>query len=204
MFCPACVRTTDQLLRSDCPLCHGDGFLKLGTAVVALYGNRVAAEAVRLSLEVIARSIITTTTLSDDRKALLVERSRVLVEAGLLAPSTTTPPAGGTPAGICETVTGYQPTLFDMRVADTALEPYVYGERDRPRARGLPVLSASGHPSAVQMITDPCDPFGSTMDDVKEQARVVRKARIIADVAGDVAKRKQRRRVKKAGKQNGS
>lgn len=193
MFCPACVRTKYQLLNADCPICEGAGSLRLGKPALYFYDAETVAMAVRFALEVGARKVVETTTLSDPRASLLQSRVRRLVDAGLLFGAGDVPPPGegGTARDLAESVTGEQLTLFDMNVADPNLPPYEYQATDRPRARGLPVLSDGGHPSAVLLICDPADPFGSTVEDVTAHRRRSREARVLKEAYEDAARRRR-------------
>lgn len=197
MSCPACTRTRWQLLRPDCPLCDGDGHLKLGTPALALYPPDVVAQAVLLVIEAHARHIVETTTLSADRKAELSRSLNTLRRAGLLAgsvrPTRPLPPEGATAEDIAGPLAPVQLTLFDIAVADPHSPVYEYREDDRPRARGLPVLSAAGHPSSMALICDPSDPFGDTRQEVQERRRHARQARVLAEAHETAAARREER-----------
>lgn len=196
MLCPACVRTKYQLLIEDCPVCSGRGVLVLGRPALHFYDAETVATAIRLALEASARAVVSSTTLSDPRGALLRERVQLLTDAGLLHTSekVDAPPPGETARGLAEYASNEQLTLFDVNVSSPELVTYEYQESDRPRARGLPVLSAAGHPSAVALICDPADPFGSTRQEVRVHRKRLREA-VVLDRAHEDAARRRRGKV---------
>lgn len=199
MACPACTRTRYHVITNTCPLCQGTGTLTLGTPALAYYPPDTVARAVALALETLARAIADRTTLSADRTGLLAAELHKLETAGLLHPSTPLPdpPAPLPPAlpaeELAELASGEQLSLFDIRVSDTGIRSYEYHPDDRPRARGLPVLSASGHPSAVAMICDPADPFGDTRTETQHHRITNRNAEVLKAAALDAARLRRRR-----------
>lgn len=201
MACPACTRTRYHLINAECPICAGEGRLRLGAPALSFYSPDTVARAVALALESLARSITETTTLSANRSRLLAGELHKLEAAGLLHPSKNSPdlpptpiPQRATPEQLAETATGQQLTLFDIRVSDTGTRSFEYHPDDRPRARGLPVLSAAGHPSAVAMICDPADPFGDTRREANETRTTERNAEVLRSAALDAARMKRTRR----------
>lgn len=126
----------------------------------------------------------------------LREGRRALIDAGLLASEEDAVPVpeGDPPRDaqrLTQHATGEQPTLFDIRVAAHHIPTHQYTPDERPRARGLPVLSDAGHPSATQMITDPADPFGDTRRDTTQQRADHRQARVLAAAVPEVVRRKR-------------
>ena len=199
MECPACTRTRYHVINEDCPICAGEGRLRLGAPALAFYSPGTVARAVALALETLARSITETTTLSANRSRLLAGELHKLEAAGLLHPSKNSPAVPPAPIPqalpaeqIAELATGKQLTLFDIRVSDTGVRSFEYHPDDRPRARGLPVLSAAGHPSAVAMICDPADPFGDTRREANETRTTERNAEVLRSAALDAARMKRR------------
>lgn len=199
MACPACTRTRYRLIVRECPICAGKGLLRLGTPALALYPPETVAAAATMALEVIARRIADNTDLSADRKRILNAELSKLHSAGILhldspPPSSTQPlPKSLKASELAELAAGEQLTLFDIRVCSPDVEPYEYKVADRPRARGLPVLSASGHPSAVAMICDPADPLGDTATDVHLNQQTLRRARVLREAAHSAANLRSQR-----------
>jgi hypothetical protein len=188
-------------------ICLGDGVLTIHPAALSLYEPAVIAEAVAMALEGMARIIEATTTLSDDRRAILAEKARDLVQARIIsqpgrtvpaqpqpAPSPTPAPAprvrrrrhevaptqlsfADSPHIIAESITGARPAPYDAAVIQAPA--HQYGPTDRPMMRGLPLLSAAGHPSHLARIEDPQDSHASTSQDVTDRARRKRQATIV-------------------------
>lgn len=193
MACPACTRTRYQVVAPDCPICAGKGLLRLGLPALTLYPPETVAAAATMALEALARRIAESTDLSADRKRLLNAELAKLHAAGIIELDSPPPlparpvPKALEPSELAELAAGEQLTLFDIRVCAPGVEPYEYKASDRPRARGLPVLSASGHPSAVAMICDPADPLGDTIADVNARQQTDRRARVLRDAARQAA-----------------
>lgn len=160
---------------------------------LALYPPETVAAAATMALEALARRIADTTDLSADRKRMLNAELSKLHAAGIIEldappPLSTVPlPKALEASELAELAAGEQLTLFDIRVCAPGVEPYEYRVGDRPRARGLPVLSASGHPSAVAMICDPADPLGDTIVDVNQHQQTLRRARVLREAAHSAA-----------------
>ncbi|MCQ9384427.1 hypothetical protein [Brevibacterium moorei] len=195
MLCPACTRTTYQLIRPTCVICQGAGWLRLGDPALSIYDPETVATAVRYALEAYARDIAADMHLSIPRQTLLSAALGNLIDAGLLWEETSrpAPPKFDTARELAEHVTGVQLTLFDMNVSDPALPLYAYTEEDRPLARGLPVLSASGHPSALSMLADPADPLGDTRRDAREHRYRLQRARTLLDAHAGAAGHRRRK-----------
>jgi hypothetical protein len=184
----------------------GDGVLTIHPAALSLYEPAVIAEAVAMALEGMARIIESTTTLSDDRRAILAEKARDLVQARIIsqpgrvapvapAPAPVPAPAprarrsrrhevdpaqlsfADSPHIIAESITGTRPAPYDAAVIKAP--SHQYGITDRPMMRGLPLLSAAGHPSHLARIEDPQDSHASTSQDVTDRARRKRQATIV-------------------------
>lgn len=201
--CPACTRRTAELVDPECVVCLGDGFLTLHPAALSIYEPAVLAEAVALSLEGMARMVEQTTTLSDDRRAALAAKARELVLARIitqpgLAPQPARKPLAPTakrgrkrrhqiaagqlsfaesPTVIVEAVTGKAPTVYDSPVLNAPA--HTYAATDRPLMRGLPLLSAAGHPSHLARIEDPQDSYASTSQEAAERTRRTRQATVL-------------------------
>ena len=152
-----------------------------------------------MALESLARGINDSTTLSVDRQRLLRTEMTKLSQAGLLdsptPPSPTPVPDNLDVEGLAELASGQQLSLFDIRVSDTGIRSFEYQADDRPRARGLPVLSASGHPSNIAMICDPADPFGDTRTEYRTHQHIHREATVLREAATDAARLRNRRKI---------
>lgn len=198
--CPACARRTSELVSPDCAVCRGDGFLTLHPAALAIYEPAVVAEAVALALEAAARVIEGQTTLSDDRQAVLAGKVRDLVAARIIQspgqlkamPRHEHIVAGPrrrkhqsanqisfteSPEIVAEAVTGEPSKSYDSAVL--AAKPHRYKTKDRPLMRGLPILSADGHPSHLARVTDPQDAYTDTPQDCADRARRTRQAKVV-------------------------
>lgn len=205
--CPACSRRTAELVDPDCVICLGDGFLTLHPAALSIYEPAVVSEAVAVALEGMARAVESGTTLSDDRRVALGDRARQLAQARIIqvpgmAPASPRPvpgdaPAPGkaprrkrrhniaagqlslseSPALLVEALTGAPPAPYDAPVLNAPA--HTYDATDRPLMRGLPVLSAAGHPSHLARIEDPQDSYASTSQEAADRARRKRQATIV-------------------------
>ncbi|ASX98672.1 hypothetical protein SEA_COLUCCI_1 [Arthrobacter phage Colucci] len=211
--CPACSRRTAELVDPDCTVCRGEGFLILHPAALTMYEPSVISEAVGLALESSARQIETLTTLSDNRRVKLAVSVTDLVTARIIqepgsAPVEDPAPVAPAPAGrrrrrkhesanqlsfaspeiLAEGVTKTNTEPYDAAVL--AAQPHRYGKDDRPYMRGLPLLSADGHPSHLARIEDPQDAYASNSDDYQTRSRRTRQATIlVAAVPHAVAER---------------
>ncbi|QGZ17100.1 hypothetical protein HYQ19_gp001 [Arthrobacter phage DrYang] len=211
--CPACSRRTAELVDPDCTVCRGAGFLTLHPAALTIYEPAVVAEAVGLALESSARHIETVTTLSDNRRTMLAVSVSDLVTARIIEEPGTAPveppaapappPTGrrrrrkhesanqlsfGTPEILAEGATQKPAKPYDGAVL--AAPAHHYDKDDRPLMRGLPVLSAAGHPSHLARIEDPQDAYASTSEDYAARSRRTRQATIVvAAVPHAVAER---------------
>ena len=105
-----------------------------------------------------------------------------LRRVGVLA-STTPPatPATGTAMDMAQAATLVPVRPIDWQLADAAA--YAYAPTDRPLARGMPVLSADGHPSHLARLCDPADPETPTSADVDARDRARRGGRVLAEAA---------------------
>lgn len=88
---------------------------------------------------------------------------------------------GQTPEMVAETCPSVRVAPYDMAVLKAPR--HVYGSAERPLMRGLPVLSAAGHPSHLARIEEPQDPYGSTGKDAQQRTRRARQARVLAAAA---------------------
>lgn len=212
--CPACSRRVAELVDPDCAVCGGFGVVVLHPAALSIYDPLVVSEAVGLALEVAAREIDTRGTLSDDLRAELAGSVAALLAAQIIdrpGPVVSLPPRGvpsnvrqlaprrrgkrapligqamfgESPAVVVETMLNKCPAPYDMTVLNAA--PHVYAVGERPLMRGLPVLSAAGHPSHLARITDPQDTYGSTSKDTQQRAVRNRQARVLVAAAVVVA-----------------
>lgn len=166
-----------------------------------------------MALESSARRIETTTTLSDNRRAHLAVSVTDLVTARIIQEPGSVPvevpaPVAPVPAGrrrrrkhesanqlsfctpdiLAEGATQTPTASYDAAVL--AAPKHRYDKDDRPLMRGLPLLSADGHPSHLARIEDPQDAYASTSEDYQTRSRRTRQATIVvAAVPHAVAER---------------
>ena len=95
--------------------------------------------------------------------------------------STPAAPAAGTAMDMAQAATLVPVRPIDWQLADAAA--YAYAPTDRPLARGMPVLSADGHPSHLARLCDPADPETPTSADVDARDRARRGGRVLAEAA---------------------
>lgn len=200
-LCPACSARLGQLIDNDCIICEGTGLITMGPAALAVCPPLTIAVAITLALESSARVIDGKTTLSDNRIAPLRKVVELLAKAGLITrtgqPHHSFSSPEETPALIAKSVTGIPPLNMDATLSTAPT--YRYTENDRPNARGLPVLSKNGHPSALARLVDPATPGGQTRLEVRERNAVELKAKILltaADNAIEIKQKRQKRRSK--------
>jgi hypothetical protein len=206
--CPACSKRHAQLINANCPICKGYGTVTLGTAALSLHEPATVSTAVEIALEAAARTIDTTLTLSDDRSGTLRDAMTMLTDSGIVDH----PGARKTAhkvrhlrlvpdeAPVITVAAGYVPTVT-ARDAVLALAPaYQYAEHERPNARGLPVLSAAGHPSHTARIADPMTPGTDTAETARQRRTQARAAVVLVEAAPKVISIKARQKAKQAAK----
>lgn len=207
--CPACSKRHAQLISSNCPVCGGYGTVTLGTAALSLHEPATVSIAVEIALEAAARLIDTTLTLSDDRLGPLQATMTLLTDAGITDHPGTRKTTHRTRhlAAVpdldeaLEVAAEYVPTTT-RRDATLALAPaYEYAEHERPNARGLPILSANGHPSATARITDPMTVGNDTAETHRQRASQHRSATVLVEAAPKVISIKTRKAAKTAAAQ---
>lgn len=193
--CPACQTRHAGLVDPDCVVCSGAGVLQLGAAALSIYEPEVVAQAVAIALEAVARDADNRLTYGDDRIGPIRDTVRDLQAAGLLGGPPPPPPQNkprkrprkrsGDGRYVLETEPSklaaecVQVTIDDLDARLITADPYRYREDDRPNARGLPLLSANGHPSHLARITDPEEPGNSTMATVRARRRETLNARTL-------------------------
>jgi hypothetical protein len=207
--CPACSKKHAQLISPNCPVCDGYGTVTLGAAALSMHEPATVGIAVEIAVEAAARTIDTTLTLSDNRVDPLRLVMETLTDAGIIG----TPTAGRSKAlaprrhlhavpdnavSSVELATEYMPTVEPRDAILAAATPYVYAEHERPNARGLPVLSANGHPSHTARIADPMTPGNDTAQTYRDRKAQTRAAGILAEAAPTVVNLKARAAAKKA------
>jgi hypothetical protein len=166
--------------------------------------------AVEIAVEAAARTIDTQLTLSDDRIDPLRLVMETLADAGIIG----APTAGRSRAlaprrhlhavpdnavSSVELAAEYMPTVTERDAVLAAAPAYVYAEHERPNARGLPVLSANGHPSHTARITDPMTPGNDTAETFRQRRAQRRSATVLVEAAPKVVSLKARAEAKKAG-----
>lgn len=210
--CPACSTRYAGLVDPLCVICGGVGTLTLGDAALSIYEPEIVAQAVAIALEAVARKADETLTIGDDRAAPVREAVADLVEAGVI--SAPDPPAPkprrprnrprkrddagryvleAQPSKLAEECV--QVTIDDLDARLINADPYRYTEDDRPNARGLPLLSANGHPSHLARITDPEEPGNSTMATVRARQRERLHARALLSAVPAALQQKRSRQA---------
>jgi hypothetical protein len=206
--CPACSKRHAQLVNVNCPVCKGFGTVTLGAAALSLHEPATVATAVEIAIEAAARTIDNTLTLSDDRHAPLRNVMTMLCDSGIVDHPGTRKTAHKPrhlrlvtdDTAAVEAAASYIPTVTP-RDAVLALAPaYVYAEHERPNARGLPILSAAGHPSHMARITDPMTPGNDTAETGRQRRQQARSATILVAAAPKVITIKARAAAKAAQK----
>jgi hypothetical protein len=205
-ICPVCANRQDGLIDAECLICQGRGFLILGSGALALYPPGAVAEAIVLALEAVARKTDLTRNLSQNRRGPILEVLGTLYDAGILAPSETPAPprpvskrprkrdltgqfvSEQTPTDLAQTYV--QEPLVPLDSALTHAPCHTYREDDRPNARGLPVLSAGGHPSHLARLVDPAEPGASTRADHMRRQAQHRAATVLVQAAPEAARRR--------------
>lgn len=182
MLCPACATRRARLTAPHCPVCGGDGTLPLNPTALEEFGAETVAHAVTISLEATARAVDHYSIDPDTRVEALAGCIVELTRRGLLSRGYTPHfPHARTPQQIALEVTG-EPILPADQILPTA-SPYRYTEDERPYARGLPLLSADGHPSHLARVVDPADPLGpGTRHEVTARLHQEREAATIAHI----------------------
>lgn len=220
IVCPACARRNAEIITQDCAVCAGDGILHLHPAAVDLYTVEVVAEAVRIALEAAARVIDDGTLLSAPQADLLADKVADLVTGRLIYFPEVQAPAQvvTSPAPLAPVVpirrgsrkyapAPDQPLLTEwltpvelaadhgatpLDAALIAAAPIEYGPEDRPLMRGLPVVSANGHPSSLARICDPVDQLASTRSVVASTKTRARQATILVTALPKAVKRRRK------------
>ncbi|ALF01276.1 hypothetical protein FDH47_gp65 [Arthrobacter phage Brent] len=201
--CPACIKRYAQLIDPACPVCLGAGVLRLGPAALALHEPAVVSQAVAIALEAEARDIDLKLTLSDDRTTPLRNTVKQLIDAGILAYGIKIPTAVHKPVDKSETPEELAARLTEVIIVDVDAKlinapTYEYRADERPNARGLPLLSANGHPSHLARVADPAEPGESTAERVVSRGVQARRARVLVEAMPETIRLKQRPRRKKS------
>lgn len=213
-ICPACIHRQDGLIEAECLICRGQGYLTLGAGALALYSPNTVAEAVAIALEAVARKTDLTRSLSQNRRGPLTTALAVLYDAGILTHNEAAPPprpatsrprkrddAGqfiGEHTASALAQTYVQEPLLPMDAVLIHAPRHFYGENDRPNARGLPVLSAAGHPSHLARLADPAEPGADTRALYRHKAAQHRCANVLAKAAAEAARRRNTAPLEKA------
>ena len=206
--CPACTRKHAQLVSPNCPVCQGYGTVTLGAAALSMHEPATVSTAVEIAIEAGARTIDTTLTLSDNRVDPLRLVMETLADAGIIDVPTAGRSRALTPrrrlhavpdnaVSSLDLAAEYVPTATPRDAALAAADAYVYAEHERPNARGLPILSANGHPSATARIADPMTPGNDTAQTFRDRRAQHRHAVILVEAAPKVVNIKARQEAKK-------
>ncbi|QDK01955.1 hypothetical protein SEA_VIBAKI_75 [Arthrobacter phage Vibaki] len=205
--CPACSKKHAQLISSNCPVCGGYGIVTLGTAALSLHEPATVSIAVEIAVEAAARAIDTTLTLSDDRLGPVAATMTLLTDAGIIDHPTTRKTTHRTrhlsvvDIDPLDLAAEYVPTATPRDAALALAPAYIYAEHERPNARGLPILSANGHPSSTARIADPMPPGNDTAETSRQRASQRRSATVLIEAAPKVISIKTRQAAKKSAAQ---
>ena len=206
--CPSCSARHAQLINANCPVCQGYGTITLGAAALSMHEPATVSTAVAIAVEAGARTIDTTLTLSDNRIDPLRMVMDTLLDAGIIDAPTAGRSRALTPRRRLHAVPDHAVSSLDLAAEYVpAVEPidqtlahapaYQYAEHERPNARGLPVLSANGHPSHTARITDPMTPGNDTAQTYRDRRNQARAAVILVEAAPKVVNIKARQTAKK-------
>lgn len=198
-ICPACLTRRARLVDDACPVCDGAGVLSLGAAALTLSDPDVVSRAVSTVLEAVARRAEEDIDSAPVRVQAVRGAVALLVDAGLLEGSSSRRPstrAGGarptSPAALAASVSPVAVLPVDWILPEAP--SYLYGLRDRPGARGLPVLSDDGHPSHLSRILDPAEPGASTARAAADRIRAETRAGHLASAAAQTVQIKRKKR----------
>lgn len=193
-ICPACVRRYAHLINPDCAVCGGAGRLQLGAAALADNEPAVVARAIAIALEAEARDIELKIDHGDDKLVPLRGTMGLLYDSGILG--RTSSPVKFTRRPTAAKLAAQLTEVPVLPVDETLIEakPHQYGRNDRPNARGLPLLSASGHPSHLARITDPAEVGGNTARTVMTREVEGRAAVRLAAAAPQAIKMRKRKK----------
>lgn len=148
-----------RLVATDCTICLGVGTVNLGRSAVQEFGPAVVALAVGAALEAVARAVDTPGVPNGAQRAALADTMTLLENVGITGPGAAPKATRQTPDSLAAAAIGRPVEPLDVVLPEAAA--YRYGPGERPGARGLPVLSADGHPSHLARICDPADPLGA-------------------------------------------
>lgn len=171
--CPACTLRPAAIIAPDCAVCGGHGVLELGERATREYDGPTVSAAIALALENVARTIDTRPDARNvDPRPAITKVLTQLQRAGILtppkAPAPVTSEATGTKrtnaVALVHHATGRNVDHTDQLMIRA--HPYPYSFRDRPGARGLPLMSANFHPSSLARILDPFPFENDTMTEV--------------------------------------
>lgn len=203
-LCPVCVRRRQNVVDPECMVCQGDGFLELAEPALSTFAPEVVAEAVLLGLEVKARISDKGLTLSDDRLAGVRAALVMFQEAGIISNRRGLSPRlseavrskrGAARPAVALAAEVVQEPLDGLDEVLANAEPYTYGEGERPGQRGLPLLSAEGHPSHLARVADPADPQGDTGQLARRRRSERRQANVLLEAGWKAAEAREPRHM---------
>jgi hypothetical protein len=202
--CPACSKRHAQLISTNCPVCGGYGTVTLGAAALSLHEPATVALAVEISIEAVARQVDQSTTLSDDRTGPIREAITLLTDAGIIEHAGTRKTshrprhlAVVPDLPVVEVAATFVPTVQPIDAVLALAPAYEYADHERPNARGLPIMSAAGHPSHTARIADPMTPGNDTAATARQRRQQARAAGILVEAAPKVISIKARTAAKK-------
>lgn len=156
-LCPACLTREARLVAADCPVCDGAGVVALGVQAVQEFGAAVTALAISAALEAVARAVDAPGVPNGDQRAAVADTMNLLARSGISGPGPAPNASARTPGSLAAAAIGRRVEPLDVRLPEAPA--YRYGAGEQPGKRGLPVLSADGHPSHLARVCDPADPL---------------------------------------------
>lgn len=188
-LCPACMAREARLVATDCPICLGGGTVLLGPSAVKEFGPAVVALSIGAALESVARAVDTPGVPNGSQRAALADTMTLLAAAGITGPGEAPNATRKTPDSLAAAAIGRPVDPLDVALPEAAA--YRYGPGERPGARGLPVLSADGHPSHLARICDPADPLGAAT--YKNSASIRKREQTSRAIAGALTQKENRK-----------
>lgn len=190
-LCPACLTRAARLVAADCPICDGAGTIPLGPKAVDAFGAESTSLAVSAALEAVGRAVDEPGVPNSSQRAALADTMRLLEASGLAGPADVQTHLQPAPGSLAAAAIGRPVQPLDVTLPEAP--SYRYGANENPGKRGLPVLSADGHPSHIARICDPADPLDNP---THKHAASIRKtehtARAMAAALDQKAKRHDR------------
>lgn len=168
-LCPACLTREARLVAADCPVCDGEGVLNLGAQAVKEFGAAVTSLAISAALESVARAVDAPGVPNGDQRAAVADTMNLLSRSGISGPGPAPRASSSTPGSLAAAAIGRRVEPLDVQLPEAPA--YRYGPGEQPGKRGLPILSADGHPSHLARVCDPADPLDTPTHEHAAQIR---------------------------------